>query len=142
MKRKGILGCLAALAMATVAGSAIAAGGAYSGNAVVSPTYSSNLWNTTNFPILGAPPASGRITSISWNYSIGTIPANATFTAYLCQGSTNACINVTSMRSGVTQAFNNRAPNQAFFLYHQIYRSGTFSPVSGGPAQVIVNWDN
>ncbi|WP_374005031.1 flagellar protein FlhE [Pseudomonas cichorii] len=100
------------------------------------------MWNTTNLSTLSTAPADGKINSISWNYTIGSIPANATFTAYLCQDNTSSCINVTSLRSGSTPAFNGRSANGRFFIYHQIYRSTSFAPVSGGSAQVIVNWDN
>ncbi|MBD8186786.1 flagellar protein FlhE [Pseudomonas viridiflava] len=141
MKRKGILGLAAAVILTTMGSHAFATSGSYSGTGVVQPTYSSNLWNTTNFPVLGNPPVSGRISTVSWNYTIGAIPAGATFTAYLCQGDTNSCIDVTSQRSGSTTAFTNRAPNQSFFLYHRIYRTTSFSPVSGGSAQVIVNYE-
>ncbi|WP_024643860.1 flagellar protein FlhE [Pseudomonas syringae] len=141
MKRKGISGYAAALALVIVGGNAMAAGGSYSQQAVIKPTYSSNTWNTTTFPTLGNPPASGRISTVSWNYTIGAIPANATFTAYLCQGDTNSCIDVTSLKSGSTSAFANRAPNQSFFIYHRIYRATSFNAVPGGSAQVIVNWE-
>lgn len=141
MKRKGILGYAAALALATIGANAIAAGGGYAQEAVVNTTYSTNQWNTTNFRVMGTPPASGKINVVRWSYTIGAIPANATFTAYLCQGDTNSCYDVTNLKSGSTNAFNNRSPDKPFFLYHRIYRSSSFGPVSGGLAQVIVNWE-
>lgn len=142
MKRKGIIGCAAALALATIGSNAFAVGGAYSQEAVVNTTYSSNIWNTTNFRIVGTPPSTGKINIVRWNYKIGTIPANATFTAYLCQGDTNSCYDVTHLKSGSTTVFNNRSPDKPFFLYHRIYRASSFAPVSGGTSQVIVSWEN
>ncbi|MEN1832484.1 flagellar protein FlhE [Pseudomonas lijiangensis] len=142
MKRKGILGCAAALALATIGSNAFAVGGGYAQTANIKPTYSTNQWNTTTVPILGTAPASGKITFISWNYTIGAIPANATFNALLCHGDTSSCIDVTSLRSGSTTFFANKSPSKNFFLYHRIYRSSSFAPVTGGPLQVIVNWEN
>ncbi|WP_183142186.1 flagellar protein FlhE [Pseudomonas cichorii] len=142
MKRKGILGYAAALTLAVVGSNAFAVGGGYSREVNVPPTFSTNQWNTTNFPILGTAPASGKITFISWRYTMGPIPANATFNAYLCHGDTSSCIDVTSLKSGSTTFFANRSPDKTFFLYHRIYRASSFAPVTGGAAQVIVNWEN
>ncbi|MBX8540599.1 flagellar protein FlhE [Pseudomonas cichorii] len=142
MKRKGILGCAAALVLATVGSNAFAVGGGYAKEANIKPTYSTNQWNTTTIPILGTAPTSGKITFISWKYTIGAIPTNATFNAYLCHGDTNSCIDVTSLKSGSTNFFANRSPSKEFFLYHRISRSTSFAPVTGGPVQVVVNWEN
>jgi flagellar protein FlhE len=121
-----------------------AAGGSYGSNATGATIYSPNVWYSTNFPVLGNPPSASRVNpSVSWSYSIGTIPSGGTFIAYLCHGSINTCYNVTNIRTGQTNAFNTDgvSASAGFFLYYKINRSTAFAPVYGGSDQVIVNWE-
>ncbi|MDR3300317.1 MAG: flagellar protein FlhE [Candidatus Accumulibacter sp.] len=99
------------------------------------------MWYTTNFPIVGdVPPANAKVSNVPYYYTVGTIPSGGTFTAYLCQGNTNTCFNVTNARSGTISAFSGYPANVPFFLMYRIDRSSSFAAVNGGNAQVIVNW--
>jgi flagellar protein FlhE len=137
---KKIATCVALISGVILSGVALAVGGSYVSTAAGATIYAPNYWYTTNFPIVGSVLPNAELTTISWSYSVGTIPSGGTFQAYLCHGSTSACLDVTSWRSGSTSAFAGRDAATAFFLYYRINRSSSFAPVAGGSDQVIVNW--
>lgn len=115
-----------------------ATAGAYSSSAVGQTIYTKNTAYQDNFPIVGSPPASGSITSVSYSWSFSSWPSG--LTVWLCQGSTNACINVSSSQRGSTTAFSTRSPTSPFFLYYYVSGTGTMTPVYSNNNNVIVNW--
>lgn len=121
-----------------------AATGAYSSTATGPTIYAPNLWYTTNFPVIGSPPASSKTNSVVWSYIIGPAPTGSSFVAYLCHGSTATCINVTDRKSGSTTDFMNDgiSANTKFFLYYKIDHNKAFPSVYGGSNKIIVNWGN
>jgi hypothetical protein len=135
---KGIAALVAGI---TLGGAVLAAsGGSYSSTAVGPTIYSANYWYVTNFPIVGStPPSDAAVYLVPWSYTVGTIPAGTTFVAQLCHGS--RCLDVSNSRSGNTSFFEGESAAVPFHLQYRINKSsGTIPPVSGGSAQVIVNW--
>lgn len=124
------------------AGTVAQAAGAYVSNAVGANITTPNTWFRTNFPIVGSPPPAGStVSSVSWNYGIGTIPSGGTFAARLCHGTTLSCIDVTNVKSGSSSVFAGRPATSAFFLEYRINRTTAFPQVYGQSAQLIVNWN-
>ena len=124
---------VAASAGIALSGAALAAtGGAYVSQTGGATIYAPNTWYTTNFPIVGTVPSTAEVRSVSWSYSVGTIPSGGTFIAYLCHGSTSYCINVTSFQSGSTSLFSGRPATTAFFLYYGISTSSSTIAPQGG----------
>lgn len=118
------------------------ASGAYVSNVPGANITSPNSWFSTNFPIVGSTPPNGStVSSVSWSYGIGTIPAGGTFVAQLCHGTSSNCIDVSNMKNGTTSAFSGRPATTRFFLQYRINRTAAFPTVYGQPAQVIINWN-
>ncbi|WP_236640151.1 flagellar protein FlhE [Dickeya undicola] len=140
MKRKSAFTRLAlggALLAASLSQAAIAAAGSYASSVVLPTVYSRNFLETVNVPVLGNPPSSGAITSVSWTWNVVGFPAG--LSVYLCQGSTSNCIDVSRTRRMSTDAFKGKSPTQPFIFAMRVGSGGTV-PVAGQQAQVIVNW--
>lgn len=127
-------------AVGLIAATAAIAAGSYSSFKVGDTIFSKNVWYYDNFPVVGTPPATGAVSQVRWSYSFSSRPAG--LAVWLCQGSTNTCINVTNTASGTTSAFNTTgiAPNVQFFLTYQVSGTGTMSPVYSNNNNVIVTW--
>jgi flagellar protein FlhE len=115
------------------------AGGAYSSFAVGQTILTKNTAYYDYFPVIGSPPSTGPLTSVSWSYGFSSRPAG--LLVYLCQTGIG-CLDVTSYGSGTTTAFNTAGghPNGQFFLYYGVNGSGGMSPVYSNNNNVIVNW--
>ena len=125
-----------------VATSAAFADGAYVSDKVLVTINRPNTWFRTDFPIVGPSlPSTARINSISWKYDLGAVPAGGTLQAQICHGTTLACQDITAMKSGTTNYFQNKPATTPFFMQYRINRTSSFPPVSGRAAQVIVNWN-
>lgn len=128
---------LALASLMLLSQTANATGGAYVSNVVAPTIYSKNVNYQANFPIVGSP--TGSITTVNWTWGFSYYPAG--INVYLCQGSTSACWNVTSIQSGSTTAFQGRNPATQFFLYYWVSGTGTMMPAYGNNDQVIVNYN-
>ncbi|MFP1882930.1 flagellar protein FlhE [Lonsdalea quercina] len=110
--------------------------------------YSPNFWNVTNFTIPSSVkfPSNARLNDVRWKYTIsGRIPTQGTFIAMLCHGDNSTCLDVTHEQVGTTTAFNYDGKNPAtvpFYLMYRVNSRSSFSPISTGNAQVIVNMTN
>lgn len=91
------------------------------------------------FPVIGSPPSTGPLQSVSWSYSFSSMPSG--MVVLLCQTGIG-CINVTSSARGTTTAFNTAGghPNGQFYLNYAVNGTGTMSPVYSNNNNVIVNW--
>lgn len=125
------------MAFALVLFSELAMAGKYQ-SSVVLPTVSvKNYTYTANLPVLGAPPASGKISNVSWAWSFVGWPKG--LVVYLCHGSIGTCYDISRQRSGSTRYFNNKSPSQRFFYAVKIGGSGIV-PVAGQQGTVSVSW--
>ncbi|WP_391529366.1 flagellar protein FlhE [Photorhabdus akhurstii] len=138
MKLKKIFGIGSALLLMMFSQFSLAAGGSYASSVVLPTLYSKNFLETVNVPILGSPPATGRINNVSWTWNVAGWPQN--LSVYLCQGDTSSCIDVSRTRRMSTTAFNNRSPAQPFLFALRV-GNGNVMPIAGQAAQVIVNWE-
>ncbi|OSN03364.1 hypothetical protein AU510_14825 [Lonsdalea britannica] len=116
----------------------------YSSEVAASDIYSPNYWNRNNFAIPSSVklPSNANLYNVIWKYGIsGYIPPKATFIAMLCHGDDNTCLDVTRMQVGTTTAFNHdgKKATEPFYLMFRINSRTTFSPISTGMAQIIVN---
>lgn len=116
-----------------------ATSGAYISSSVGQTIYAKNVYDYNNFPIVGTHPATGKITTVRYSWSFSYTPAN--LNVWLCQGSTNACINVTGSQNGISTAFANRSPTSPFFLIYWVTGSGTMSPAYSNSDQIVVNYN-
>lgn len=115
------------------------ASGSYSSFAVGQTIYSKNVNYYDYFPVIGSPPSTGPLQSVSWSYSFSSMPSG--MVVLLCQTGIG-CINVTSSARGTTTAFNTAGghPNGQFYLNYAVNGTGTMSPVYSNNNNVIVNW--
>lgn len=116
-----------------------ASAGSYASNSVGPTIYSKNYAYYNYFPIVGSHPSNGRITTVSYNWSFSYRPSG--LNVWLCHGTTDACINVSSSQTGSTNAFANRSPTSQFFLVYWVSGSGTMTPAYSNSHQVIVNYN-
>lgn len=105
--------------------------------------YQKGWWYKTNPPATPPPgvPTASSIYSVSYSWSIGggTPPGQV---VYLCYNDGTDCLDVSSLPTGTTTAFNGRSANHSFWFYIKVNGSGTLNPPTiGGQAQVIVNYN-
>jgi len=116
--------------------SQFATAASYQSTVTLPTIYTKNFTETANVPVVGAPPASARITNVSWTWSVVGWPT--ALTVVLCQGASN-CVDVSRVRSGSSAAFNAKSPSQPFFFALRIGSTGVV-PIAGQTGKVIVSW--
>ncbi|WP_354411405.1 flagellar protein FlhE [Marinobacterium sp. MBR-111] len=141
MKKLNFLKLCAALLFSALSSVSYASSASYVDSSPGAAIYSPNTWYQTNFDVLGNPPSDSSVTSVSWQYASRSIPPGGTWVAWLCHGTTSACINVSTLSSGSSEAFRGRSAATKFFLIYGIGSSSSFAPVYGGTDQVIVNYN-
>ncbi|MFC3531461.1 flagellar protein FlhE [Vogesella facilis] len=104
---------------------------------VVAPTVAvRNTPYRAAFPLLGAPPADGRITTVYYAWQFSYRPPG--LTVKLCQGS--RCLDVSKDASGTSAAFRGLSPSQPFQLHYAVGGSGAIMPLLSGKQQLAVSY--
>ncbi|PQQ34655.1 flagellar protein FlhE [Photorhabdus luminescens] len=138
MKLKKIFGIGSALLLTMFSQTVAAASGSYHSSVVLPTLYSKNFLETVNVPIVGSPPATGKITNVSWTWNVVGWPKN--LSVYLCQGDTSSCVDISRTRRMSTAAFNNRSPAQQF-LFALSVGNGNVMPIAGQTGEITVSWE-
>ncbi|SCK12868.1 flagellar protein FlhE [Vogesella sp. LIG4] len=115
---------------------ACANGGSYASDVVAQSISTRNTVYSANFPLLGAPPTDGKITSVYYAWSFSYRPPD--LLVFLCQGST--CLNVSKEPSGNTLAFRERNPALPFYLKYFVGGRGPLMPAVSGKQQLAVSY--
>ncbi|OCA53476.1 flagellar protein FlhE [Photorhabdus luminescens] len=107
-------------------------------SSVVLPTlHYKHFTQIANVPIVGSPPATGKINLVTWAWRVDGWPKN--LSVYLCQGNTNSCLDISRETSGGTTAFNNRSPAQQFLFALRV-GDGNIMPIEGKTGEITVTW--
>lgn len=114
-------------------------GGAWTNSAVGPTMYQKGIFYYLNLLPVGSVPATATITSVVYSWGLSYKPAG--LITYLCHNTTSACLNVTSVQSSSTTAFNGLAANKKMIFAFGVSGSGSLTPtVYGQTDQVIVNY--
>lgn len=126
-----------ALALATLLLATNAVAETYNSSVVLPAVHTRYYTYTATVPVKGAPPATGKIERVTWNWSVVGWPD--TFSVRLCHETESNCVDVSRMRSGSTDQFVNRNPQKPFFF---ALRAGanTLVPVGGQAGILDVQW--
>ncbi len=131
-------GVLAGVVTGLLGAAQAATSGSYSSQAVGPTVHATGQWYSTSFPVVGDPPANGRIQQVGWEWDVAT--RRPGLEVRLCYRHAQDCVDITAQGRGKTPAFAGRAADGGFVMMFRVTGGGRMAPLQGARNRVTVEY--